>query len=91
MSRFYETDPDDPDAPVELDEYNGLRPGMRVLYQNPAWRMPDGTFKTGGMDPPLVIDEILRFPTEIPLVQAVVNGGEWECNADNLVPEPEAP
>jgi hypothetical protein len=46
-------------APQLLAEYRGLTPGMRVLYRNPAWRQPDGTYRTAGMDPPLVIDELV--------------------------------
>jgi hypothetical protein len=82
MSRFYETDPTDPDAPRELPEYRGLRPGMSVRYENPAWRQPDGMFKTGGMDGPLMISEIIDFAD---CVTAILNDGEWEVNADNLV------
>jgi hypothetical protein len=87
------TDPDDPEAPVVIDEYNGLRPGAHVVYQNPAWRQPDGSYKTGGMDPPLVITELVRMPGleerhGHDMVQAVLNDGEWEVNADNLAPDP---
>ena len=97
MTDFYSTDPDDPDAPELLNEYRVpsrdviLRPGMSVLYQNPAWQQPDGTYKTAGMDPPLVVTALFRFPQEMhdepDYVQAILNNGEWEVNADNLVPD----
>ena len=85
MSQFYETDPDDPEAPTLLDEYNGLKPGDHVLYQVEEWRQPDGTYKTGGMDPPLVITELVHLGDEF--VTAIINNGEWEVNADNLTLE----
>ena len=83
------TDPDDPEAPVRLDEYNGMRPGDFVAYENPAFRQEDGTFKTGGMDETLVIGALYHFPpitTESgePYVEAILNEGEWAVNADNL-------
>jgi hypothetical protein len=81
MSDFYSTDPDDPDAPVLLDEWNGLRPGASVVYENPAWQQPDGSYKTGGMDGPLVVTELYAFGEH---VTAILNDGEWECNAANL-------
>lgn len=80
-SNYYITDPGDPDAPVRLTEYNGLHDGASVAYENPAWRQPDGTYYTGGMDPPLVVTEILQVG---PHVTAILNDGEWETNADNL-------
>jgi hypothetical protein len=93
MSKFWTTDPTDPEAPVVLAEYNGLRPGMHVRYQNPAWQQPDGSYRTGGMDPPLVISELVRFSEYTEdgggYVTAVINDGEWEVSADNLVPDPE--
>lgn len=86
MSKFYDTDPDDPDAPRELTEYASphhgtIKPGDRVAYENPAWRRGDGTYRTGGMDGPLVITEIISSGD---FVTAVLNDGEYECNADNL-------
>ena len=89
MSQFYNIDLDDPESPQLLEEYKNLRPGDHVVYQYPPWRQPDGTYKTGGMDPPLVITEILYWPTHetMPQVQAILNEGEWEVNADNLALE----
>jgi hypothetical protein len=90
MSRFYDEDPNDPEAPREIPEYNGLRPGVHVVYENHAWRLPDGSYTTGGMDPPLVIDELILFPTDAATyaagfyVEAIINDGEWQVNADNL-------
>ena len=88
-SRYYDTDPGDPEAPVALGEYHGIHPSDHVVYENPAWRQPDGSYRTGGMDPPLVVDAIHRFPGSEDLgdddqVLAIINGGEWEVNADNL-------
>lgn len=80
MSDYYDTD--DADAPRELTEYHGLRVGMRVRYENPAWRQPDGTYRTGGMDGPLIVSALYAFGERD--VQAVLNDGEIECNADNL-------
>jgi hypothetical protein len=120
-SKFYDTD--DPEAPTILEEWNGLKPGMHVVYRNPAWRTERGycrtctgewakstdddercpgcgswetevrsEWKTGGMDPPLVIDELVRFDMEdTGWVEAVLNGGEWQCAAANLVPDPDRP
>lgn len=70
-SRFYRTDPTDPEAPVVLDEYRGIRPGDRVIY-------------TGSMqlDEELVVDELVRLDADF--VTAVLGGGTWEVSADNL-------
>lgn len=75
-SSFYETNPDDPEAPVVLSEYRGLVPGMPVRYT-----------ATPPLSGPLVIAELVRFPGAMTcpsFVQAVLNGGEYEVNADNL-------
>ena len=40
------TDPDDPEAPVELTEFNGIRPGMSVRYTAPI-RCPVRSSWTG--------------------------------------------
>ena len=85
---YYILDPDDPEAPVKLDEYSGLRPGMQVIYinnANPKLTLPG----------PLVLTALYRFPglemrhyeNGDSHVQAVLNDGEYEVNADNLVPE----
>jgi len=83
MSRFYDTSA--PDAPKELKEYAGqyhgtIRVGDHVVYENPAL-LRDGVYFTGGMDPPLVVTEIIDFGD---FTAAVLNDGEWECQADNL-------
>jgi len=82
MGRFYNTDPDDPDAPVQLDEYHGYKPADRVTYYNPE--SPDSPLDDG----PLVVDEIYRFddgpPPWTTWVVAILNGGKWEVNADHL-------
>jgi len=91
-SRFYRTDPGDPDAPVVLEEYAGdhgvIRPGDQVVYENPAWRQADGSYWTGGMDPPLEVTEIIDFGGGHP-PQAILNNGEYEVSAANLRPERE--
>jgi hypothetical protein len=78
-SRFYITDDDgDPDAPRQLYEYNGLCPGMLVRYANP--HMPGAD-----LPEPLVLTALFLMQTSEPGVQAILNDGEWEVNADNLV------
>jgi hypothetical protein len=78
--QFYEADADDPLAPILLTEYRGLRPGDHVVYDNPQ--------SAAGLDGPLVISEIWQFagigPHFPEFTSAVLNGGEYECNADNL-------
>jgi hypothetical protein len=88
VSRYYDIDPTDPYGPRELTEWEGLKPGMHVRYENPAWKNADGTFKTGGMDPPLVIEELISFPADSyprGYVEAILNNGDWQVNARNLV------
>jgi hypothetical protein len=51
MSDYYQTNPDDPEARVVLQEYNGLHPGDRVVYRNPFWRQPDGSYLTAAWTP----------------------------------------
>lgn len=74
-SRFYDTNPDDPDAPTPLAEYRGLRPGDSVRYA------PRDSPHT--LDEPLVITELNLFG--LLGVQAILNDGEYEVSADNLV------
>jgi hypothetical protein len=81
VSQFYETDPSDPDAPVVLDEWHDLRPGMAVRYTGPI-----------PLHGPLVIWELVRFSgdgTEAGWVTAVLNNGEYEVDAANLRPTEE--
>lgn len=94
MSGYYDTDPRDPDAPVELTEYQGrhglIEPGATVDYDNPA--MP-GLGSPAPEGVPLVVSALYDFGG-IPAshdrlgVQAVLNGGAYECSADNLRPVP---
>jgi hypothetical protein len=76
VSRFYRTDPDDPDAPVPLERFSHLhgviRCGDPVEYVN-----PDAPPLPG----PLVLTELLAFG---PDVLAILNDGEYETSADNL-------
>jgi hypothetical protein len=84
-SKFYVTDPEDPEAPVVLAEYNGkhhgvTRPGDTVEYDDPGapWLgspAPDGV--------PLIVTEIIDFGGGFP-PQAILNDGAWEVSADNL-------
>lgn len=72
-SRFYNTDPNDPDAPVLLDEWEGLRPGVAVRYEG-----------THALEGPFVVTEILHWDDLSTTV--ILNDGEYECEARNLVP-----
>lgn len=77
--------------PEELHKYGDLEVGMHVLYRNPDWKQPDGSYQTGGMDPPLVISEILNYSEYTEdgenYVTVVINDGEWEVSADNVIPD----
>lgn len=76
MTDFYVNDPTDPEAPVVLDDYRGLKPGDRVVYTGPVGLA--GTF---------VVEQLIRiFPgtDNYGTVQAILNGGAYEVNADNL-------
>ena len=81
---YYEHPPDDPDAPVHLAEWEGLRPGSAVSYVGP---MP--------MPGPLVVTALHRFPEvtmactrDAGYVLAILNEGEYEVDAANLRAEP---
>src|SRR5262249_17455803 len=75
-SQFWQTDATDPEAPVVLSEWQGLRPGMAVVYVGP---MPL-------TDDPLTITELVRLPEVA--VLAPRNGGDWEVDAATLRPAP---
>jgi hypothetical protein len=88
VSRFYDTDPADPDGPRELTEYRGphyglIRPGFRVAYENPAWRQPDGSYRTGGLDGPLTVTELIDLGGGTPVL-AVLDVGMYDVSASNL-------
>jgi hypothetical protein len=88
MGKYYETDPNDPEAPVELTEYGDLRVGSKVRYQNLSWFKPDGTYATAGMDDVYTVYALYRFPEMVgegDYVEAILDDGEWQVNADNLV------
>ena len=78
MKRWYDTDPNDPIAPIRLEEYNGLKDGMSVRYHNPISSI--------GLEGPLTVSAIHRMGVDGP-VQAILNDGEYEVNADNLLEE----
>ena len=76
--RFYRANSGDPWSPVLLDSYRGIKPGDHVVYENPALPPPPG---------PLVVTELYLFKNalaEPDSVQAILNDGEYELNADNL-------
>lgn len=87
MSGFYDTSPA---GPRELAEYQGphhgaIRPGDTVIYENPARRGPDGAYLTMGMDGTYTVTEIIMFDEAEPVfTTAVLDGGRYEVNADNL-------
>lgn len=88
MSKFYDTSPADPDGPRELAEYRGphhglIRPGFRVVYENPAWRQPDGSYRTSGMDGLFTVAEIIDLGGGTPAL-AILDDGMYEVSADNL-------
>jgi hypothetical protein len=82
--RFYRANPKDPDAPVLLDHYKDLRPGLMVVYDNPRMagaRLPG----------PLVVTELWEMQlshSRRRSITAILNDGEWEVSADNLKPAP---
>jgi len=85
MTGYYVTNSADPDAPVELNEYNGLKPGDRVRYENPAGKPLRG---------PLVLSALYQFGDKYQgaWVAAILNDGKYEVDAANLRPagEPSA-
>jgi hypothetical protein len=81
MSRFYVTDPGDPEAPRELREYTGpyygtIRAGDQVTYDNPSFPLP--------LPEPLIVTELIDFGDGP--VHAILNDGEYEVSASNLRP-----
>jgi|KBSSwiS6_1023812.scaffolds.fasta_scaffold120729_2 hypothetical protein len=80
--KYYDGDPEDPEAPVELDEYKNIKPGIQVVYDNPRFRAP--------LPGPLIVSALYRFPAAVgswndyEWVCAILNDGEYEVNADNL-------
>jgi hypothetical protein len=95
-SAFYETDPDDPDAPVVIHEYRGLRPGMRVEYVWPnTGRVISGADLLARMtvmelvqwsltDGTLYTEAICTNDPTIAPGDMIELGAQWEINADNL-------
>jgi len=72
---YYNTDPNDPEAPVLLERYNGLSPGDAVEYVNDRW-------PGGAISGPLVLTALYDWPEHG--VSAILNDGEWEVDAVNL-------
>ncbi len=77
MTGYYETNPADPDAPVLLSEYKGIKPGDSVAYGNPG---------TPPIPGPLTVAAIYQFTDNGHggWVAAVLNDGVYEVNADHL-------
>ena len=74
---FYVTNPADPDAPVVLDEYHGIRPGDQVTDEGPVAPLLTG---------PLTVAAIYEFRDNGRggWVTAILNDGEYEVSADHL-------
>ena len=72
-SKYWFSDPNDPDAPVKLRDYRGMHQGSYVEY----------TGTMGGMRDIYIVDELVRFG-QSGYVTAVLDYGKWEVNADNL-------
>jgi hypothetical protein len=97
MAVIRRLDPGDPDSPCELDGYETLthgtiRPGDTVVYENEAWRQPDGSYKTAGLDGTYVITAIIDYDpcgeTGERLTMAQLtdagSGNYYEVTADNV-------
>jgi hypothetical protein len=69
---FYIPDPVDPNQPVPLNEWHGLRPGMRVRHRDPR----------SGYRTPLVVSALLWAPDKP--VTAVLEQEPWDVNVDCL-------
>lgn len=82
-SRFYEIRPDDPTSPQLLDEYRGMKPGDPVVY-NLNLALPGDHVLTELVAFPLVDDESGQALVPAKLVQAIIDDGAYEVNADNL-------
>lgn len=80
-SRFYYTNRDDPDAPVVLDDYDGLRPGARVVHVGPL-PLP-GVF---------TLIELVGFGDHVEAhLQDVEDGDYYLCDAANLAADAVTP
>lgn len=89
-SKFVNTDPGDPEAPRVLTEYvtnprgHLITPGLVVTYVNDAMPGLGNPTPEGG---PMEVAELILYPdAERPYVAAILDGGHYECSADNLVP-----
>jgi hypothetical protein len=87
VSRFYDIDPGDPEAPVEMARYDGprgpIKPGDLVAYANYA--MP-GLTDSGGL---LAVEEIISFGEDAPPLAVLTHqrsGELWEVSANTLTP-----
>jgi hypothetical protein len=80
--KYYDTDPEDPEAPIELDEYKDIKPGAQVIYDNPQVQAP--------LPDRLTVSAIYRFPATIGTwndyarTVVILNDGEYEVDADNV-------
>jgi hypothetical protein len=92
-SRFYVTDPADPDAPVDVfpGPHGPVRAGDVVAYCNPVWRERGETeFRVAGVDLRdglMVVEEIIDFGEHAPEAILTTSRGEsWQVAAANLAP-----
>lgn len=87
QSRFYDTDPSDPGAPVVLDHYDGphgpVAAGDLVAYVNPEALWLDES--DGRL---LTVEEIVSFGADAPplAILTTYDGELWEVTANNLAP-----
>jgi hypothetical protein len=80
---YYVTDPADPDAPVLLSEYGGMRPGSEVRDAGPVAPLPYR----------LTVTAIYEFRDNghggwVAVICKGDNGGTYELSASSLVPLP---
>lgn len=77
---YYETDAADPEAPVAVDEYRGIRVGDRVEYV--------GSIPLGVPGETFTLDALYvwrKVPGNLVLLAAaILNDGEYEVDATNL-------
>jgi hypothetical protein len=80
----YQANPDDPDAPVRLDEHEGMREGDTVEYRDPSLAF--------GLTGPMTLWQLWRFDAglspdsayTVAIVEVPGQDSPYEINADNL-------
>jgi hypothetical protein len=79
MTAYYETNPADPFAPVLLAEYNGIKAGDLVTYDNPQAPPLPGELRVSAFY------QFGPIPPDDPgWTSAILNDGEYEVDAANL-------